>query len=402
MEALLSTLIDGLERGAPSLEALAVLGEPFPGKAADTLLAATRHPDLSPGRRHWLPELLLSARPGFGAQCLAELAARYRQTRGVALDLVHRPALPRMLGSSDFLARLLLRHPSWCDELDGDPPAPPSGEPEPDWTAIRIAKYKGLLRIAGRDLRERDFEDGLAELSQLADGCLRAALACASRETGVEAPALLALGKLGGFELNFSSDVDLLFVYDPPDGDPTGQRAARLGRLIQTFKRHLEVSSEDGFAYRVDLDLRPEGRQGVLVNSVDAALSYYESFGADWERQALIRLRSLAGPPGDVRHVLLLLLAPVCTGQEFHRRAGEVAHLTGQGEHFLPGSHDATAPAGPRRRCGCSRSSRKSPCHPRPWRCAAARPWRRAPRGWPPRPPPARPSPPGESPSGRP
>ena len=65
---------------------------------------------------------------------------------------------------------------------------------------------------------------------------------------------------------------------------------------MRCFKTGLETPSIDGFAYRVDLDLRPEGRTGVLVNSVDAALGFYESFGAEWERQMLIRLRGLAGP----------------------------------------------------------------------------------------------------------
>src|SRR5258706_12113566 len=118
----------------------------------------------------------------------------------------------------------------------------------------------------------------------------------AARGAGVPAPGVFALGKLGGAELNFSSDVDLLFIHEnPPDGEEAAD-LARLVELVRCFKKHLEVPSEDGFGYRVDLDLRPEGRTGVIVNSVDAALSYYESFGAPWERQMLIRLRFVAGP----------------------------------------------------------------------------------------------------------
>src|SRR5258706_12434130 len=117
----------------------------------------------------------------------------------------------------------------------------------------------------------------------------------AARGAGVPAPGVFALGKLGGAELNFSSDVDLLFIHEnPPDGEEAAD-LARLLELVRFFKKHLEVPSEDGFGYRVDLDLRPEGRTGVIVNSVDAALSYYESFGAPWERQMLIRLRFVAG-----------------------------------------------------------------------------------------------------------
>jgi glutamate-ammonia-ligase adenylyltransferase len=202
-----------------------------------------------------------------------------------------------VLGSSNFLARLLLRHPDWVDELTGAPAGPPDPSPvDAEWSAIRRAKYRGLLRIAARDLTERPFTESLAELSGLADRCLTAALACAAAETGTPSPALLALGKLGGRELNFSSDVDLLFVYTPPEaGDALAHNQA-VEHLVRRIKQQLELRADDGFAYRVDLDLRPEGRNGVLANPVEAALTYYESFGAEWERQMLLRLRPVAGP----------------------------------------------------------------------------------------------------------
>ena len=78
--------------------------------------------------------------------------------------------------------------------------------------------------------------------------------------------------------------MDVICVYQAPDLEADLERNPEVARLIQTFKRHLEASSEDGFGYRVDLDLRPEGRTGALANSVDAALAYYETFGAEWER----------------------------------------------------------------------------------------------------------------------
>jgi [glutamine synthetase] adenylyltransferase / [glutamine synthetase]-adenylyl-L-tyrosine phosphorylase len=295
------SFLASLERGSPALEILDQIGEPEPAKAAASFLRASGHADLGPERELWVPQLLAAARPGFGAQCLDELATRYRQLRGEALSVRRHPTLPLVLGSSDFLARLLLRHPNWVDELAGDLPAAPEARPvEPDWTSIRIAKYKGLLRIAARDLAQRPLADGLGELSRLADACLVAGLASAQRDTGAsELPALLALGKLGGDELNFSSDVDLMFLHEPRPGTcelDALEQHRELARLIQTLVRHFEAASEDGFAYRVDLDLRPEGRQGVLVNSVEAALTYYETFGADWERQMLIRLRPVAGP----------------------------------------------------------------------------------------------------------
>ncbi len=297
MNPLARSFLAGLERGAPDARVLETVGEPDPIKAVESFSRAASHPDLRATREAWGPALLLSARPGFGAQCLAELATRYRETRQRALDPDRLPGLPILLGSSEFLARLLLRHPHWCEELIGDPPDPPRTHGiEADWTAIRVAKYQGLLRVAARDLLGRPFEEGLYELSDLADGCLHAALARAGRDAKIASPTLFALGKLGGRELNFSSDVDLLFVYEAEPGPADLATNQQVVRLIQDFKRHLEAASEDGFAYRVDLDLRPEGRSGSLANSVEAALRYYETFGADWERQAMIRLRYVAGP----------------------------------------------------------------------------------------------------------
>lgn len=297
MDALLGRVLAGVEGGTVDPAALQALGDPNPGRSARELARAALDPDLAASRKEWLPDLLLTARPGYAASCLCELAERARGSGHRPLDPRRCPALPLVLGSSDFLARLLLRHPEWCDELAGQlPDAPGASPPEPGWRAIRLAKYKGLLRISARDLLDRPFEQSLGELSDLADGCLGAALERASLDTGAPTPALFALGKLGGRELNFASDVDLIFVHDAASPDTDATRAQALSRLVQTFRRELEDATEDGFAYRVDLDLRPEGRQGVLVNSLDAALAYYETFGADWERQALIRLRHVAGP----------------------------------------------------------------------------------------------------------
>ncbi len=292
-----SPWVAALERREFPPELLAQLGEPDPEKAHTHLGEVVREPDLSPHVHEWLPGLLTSARPGFGAHCLRDVATRYRQIRRRPLPPECLPALARVLGSSDFLARLLRRHANWSELLCGSTPAAPPEDPvDPDWTSIRIAKYQGLLRIAARDLLGRNFEQSLAELSGLADRCLRAALDRSAQESECPQPALFALGKLGGRELNFSSDVDLLVLYEAEERDEDLRLNRETARLVQIFKRNLEVASEDGFGYRVDLDLRPEGRCGVLANSVDAALDYYEAFGAEWERQALLRLRHVAGP----------------------------------------------------------------------------------------------------------
>ena len=296
MEPLAKQLLARLARGEPDPEALARVGVSDPADDAAAFVAAARHVDLAGVTERWAPALLLSARPGFGAHSLVAVADAARAA-GAPLDLARVPTLPAVLGASNFLGRLLTRRPEWLAELEGNPPPapPPESVPE-DWGAIRAAKYRGLLRITARDLAGRPFAESPGELASLADRCLIASLALAARETDTRAPALFALGKLGGEELNFSSDVDLLFVYEPPpDLDPLEHNHA-IGRLIRHLKTQLEQPTAEGFGYRVDLDLRPEGRTGVLANSVDAALTYYEAFGAEWERQMLLRLRAVAGP----------------------------------------------------------------------------------------------------------
>ena len=289
-------LIADVLRGAPELGVLETLGDPAPARAASALVRAAAHPDLAPERDEWLPALLETARPGSGAEALADLADRARRELGRPLSRGPLPNLARVLGSSPSLARVLARSPDWERELGGNPPtAPDTRRPELSWSAIRAAKYRGLLRVAARDLADRPFHESLRELSDLADACLDAALECAARERRIAAPALFALGKLGGRELNFSSDVDLLFLYERASGEDEMRRQRAVSELVQSLKSCLEERTDAGFIYRVDLDLRPEGRNGTLSNPVRAALDYYESFGADWERQMLIRLRPVAG-----------------------------------------------------------------------------------------------------------
>jgi glutamate-ammonia-ligase adenylyltransferase len=308
MDALASRFVEGLRRGTPEPELLARVGEPDPAAAVRAFSRACADPDLAASCESWATALLRTARPGFAAHALADLARCARDV-GVRLEPARAAALPLVLGSSNFLARLLQRRPEWIDDLAGDPAPPDACPTGADWIGIRRAKYRGLLRVAARDLLGRPFEESLRELSDLADGCLAAALDRAACETGAEAPALLALGKLGGRELNFSSDVDLLFVYAVPPGRDDLTRNESVSRLVRQLKGGLERPGDEGFAYRVDLDLRPEGRAGVLANSVDAALAYYESFGAEWERQMLIRLRPVAGP-GDAARAFADELVP--------------------------------------------------------------------------------------------
>lgn len=151
--------------------------------------------------------------------------------------------------------------------------------------ALRSWKRREFLRIALRDLLGYSDMAGVGrELASLADACLSASLAVA----GATSPmAIVAMGKLGGSELNYASDVDVLFVHDGDEFDAA--RAAR--RVIATMS---EVTKE-GIVFRTDADLRPDGRAGPLSRTVVAYSDYYAGRALMWERQALIKARPVAG-----------------------------------------------------------------------------------------------------------
>ena len=150
---------------------------------------------------------------------------------------------------------------------------------------LRLQRRRRLLEIAARDLAgEVAFERVGAALSHLADGCLAAVL----RGSGAEgAVTVIGMGKLGGEELNYSSDIDVMFV-----------AAAAVGAAVTAASELLEVLgavSPQGQAYRIDTKLRPEGRSGALVRSLESYLEYYERWAKAWEHQALIKARVSAG-----------------------------------------------------------------------------------------------------------
>src|SRR5204863_905661 len=158
----------------------------------------------------------------------------------------------------------------------------------------------------------RPLEEITRDISRVADAALEVALVTALRHIGkrfgepyTEAgePAkcvILAFGKHGGEELNYSSDIDLMFLYDE-EGTTRGKRINSIdhteyfGRVVGEVVRLLSAHTDRGQAYRVDLRLRPEGQRGTLARSLASTLSYYDTLGRTWERQALIKLRPVAG-----------------------------------------------------------------------------------------------------------
>ncbi len=165
---------------------------------------------------------------------------------------------------------------------------------------IRIRRRLEVLRIGTRDIcLGVPIETVGTELSALADAF---AEACLSRvwDTGDTAVTnlrsrfcVMAFGKLGGAELNYSSDIDILGVYDDEGLDE--EQCRSFGKVMERLRADLSVHTPEGHGYRVDLRLRPWGRAGVLVQSLSGIMKYYREAAAPWEIQALLKLRPIAG-----------------------------------------------------------------------------------------------------------
>ncbi|MBI1909102.1 MAG: hypothetical protein HYS22_02905 [Deltaproteobacteria bacterium] len=280
-----------------------------------------------------LPKELLdqAASPREAGHFFSAWFTAYRQERGNPPDLKH-PSGSKILslfGNSAWLSQFLGNHPLLYDSLGsspfltkrkgledhredlrqvpkGDSPkgVPPKGDsPTGDFHSnLLLYKNSELLRIALRSLEIGSSEEEIGhELSDLAQAIVEKAHqvlgAIHQRELGLRKIPLccLGLGKLGGQDLNFSSDIDLLYLYG--DDEERGSELSTHEYFVKRVERerHFLSDKTDSFLYRVDLDLRPEGKKGTLVNSLPALEEYYETWGAEWERIALIKGRCLAG-----------------------------------------------------------------------------------------------------------
>jgi glutamate-ammonia-ligase adenylyltransferase len=234
----------------------------------------------------------------------------------------------RQISVSRYAQRLLAARPEFTAEVAD--PAPFTREEMAQALAgaaaddeaslkrrLRWLRQRVLLRGMARDLSGRaSLEEVCGAMTDLAESALRAALGWAEAwlraEFGIPRSAagraqqlvVVGMGKLGGRELNVSSDIDLVFVY-PEDGETDGPRKLtnheyfdRLGRRLIGL---LAEITEDGFVFRVDMRLRPHGDSGALVTSFDALEAYLVAHGREWERYAWIKARPLSGE----RHVEL-------------------------------------------------------------------------------------------------
>ena len=214
---------------------------------------------------------------------------------------------------SRFLSEEVLKHPDWLEVRDTAPPK----QPNPRSLALSLAMFRRrrILATLIRDVRSLALlSETTSELSHLADDILETAYRrirddLAARhgvpryrdeqgqlhECGM---AVIALGKLGGQELNYSSDIDLMFVYTAPgetDGPYPVSNKEFFKKVANQCTEMLSTYTAGGLCYRVDLRLRPDGSLGEVCISLDGACRYYQSRARDWELQMLIKARVAAG-----------------------------------------------------------------------------------------------------------
>ena len=235
-------------------------------------------------------------------QILLEIFA---QSQFLADILVRNPELFRWLTSTNVLNSTANKEQYALDSLHA---VSLFQRMEKKTDSLKRFHRRELLRIGSRQiLKEADVRTTSAELSALADAMVETVLRLAYQQIaeGIQTPlpqnlAVIGLGKLGGEELNFSSDIDLMFVYDQ-DGllTPAIGRIATLheyySRVAEYVVRRLSEHTGEGHLYRVDMRLRPDGQSGPLAAARAAYMAYYESRGELWERQMLIKARVIAG-----------------------------------------------------------------------------------------------------------
>jgi glutamate-ammonia-ligase adenylyltransferase len=226
-----------------------------------------------------------------------------------------RTRLLAVLGSSAALGDHLCAHPRhWTAVTEATrlPPeervrrlvaavSDPGDVPAAD--VLRTAYREQLLGIAALDLTSPDplvtLPDTAASLADLAQAALEAALVVARAEVGPAADltrlAVIAMGKTGGCELNYISDVDVIFVAEPADGVTEEESTAVATDLATRLMRICSASTPAGSLWQVDPALRPEGKNGPLVRTVASHRTYYERWAKTWEFQALLKARPVAG-----------------------------------------------------------------------------------------------------------
>src|SRR6476661_1182562 len=300
----------GFVDGAAAQRGVARLGAA--AKPLTDKLAVTADPDAA---LEGLLRLVDAQSESDGSAMLAELA----DDEGTAMRLC------TVLGASAALTQHLVRHPDHWRELTdptlgstraaafavreamltavgADPAAamPVSEMADAEAVdALRVEYRRILLRLAARDLAHHvGVDDAAAEISDLAAATLEAALAIArARVESYDSVrlAVIAMGKCGGHELNYVSDVDVVFVHEAVDGAEDGTALRAATQLASHLMRICSDHTREGTIWPVDANLRPEGSQGPLVRTIASHQGYYEKWAKTWEFQALLKARPVAG-----------------------------------------------------------------------------------------------------------
>jgi [glutamine synthetase] adenylyltransferase / [glutamine synthetase]-adenylyl-L-tyrosine phosphorylase len=288
-----------------------------------------REPDLA---RRLVDALADAADPEQAARLLAAFFARAATPGVYVRGLADEPRLVRalcsLLGASAFLGEALVAHPELVDRVVYARGVPTeqvaSAELEEEVAALTaddardVDAFVGALRSAKRRVT---FEVGLADLagelgtreagqvlSAFADATLQHACRFAMQERGLDPSrglSLIAMGKLGGREIGYGSDLDLLFIYESADDDAP----ERYARIAQRVLRLVGAPHGDGAGYELDTRLRPSGSQGLLVVSLDAFARHQAEQAEAWEHQALVKARACAGDAALGARVIRVAIA---------------------------------------------------------------------------------------------
>jgi glutamate-ammonia-ligase adenylyltransferase len=335
-------LLHALDSREASVKRLQALGFAQPEASYDDLRLLRDGPVSAPARAgrkkvlydiapSLLRTILQSADPDLALRNVATFISSVGARTSFLALLRENPGTLRMLvdlfGGSQFLANAFIRRPELLDtlvradlvrvhrtaeDLDAELRAllPRDGDFEESLEVLRRFRNQEFLRIGINDLQSVLLPGEVStERTTLAEVCLRRACAVAARDTCArygctELPGqmvVLALGKLGGGELNYNSDLDLIFVYDEQQPLVAAQPSVSVheffSKLAQRLITVLQVTTREGIVYRIDTRLRPSGRSGPLVSSLESFRRYHQTSAQLWERQALIKARAVAGTP---------------------------------------------------------------------------------------------------------
>jgi [glutamine synthetase] adenylyltransferase / [glutamine synthetase]-adenylyl-L-tyrosine phosphorylase len=367
-------LLRNLEAREPSVERLRALGFADPETSHENLLLLRDGPASArarPRRKKALYELapalfgtiLRAADPDLALQNMATFVSSIGARTSFLALLHENPGTLRMLvelfGGSQFLANTLIRHPEQLDTLVRADLVQVHRSAEnltaelqrtlgthPDFEdtleALRRFRNQEFLRIGINDLQSLlEPVEVSRELTTLAEVCLRAATAVAARDVCTRHGwkrlpgeiVTLAFGKLGGGELNYNSDLDLIFVYDAAATLVAAQE--QFSKFAQRLITVLQTTTREGIVYRIDTRLRPSGRSGPLVTSLDGFRRYHESSARVWERQALIKARPVAGNATLAEAVAAIVTAFVYRAPLTPAEAHEIRRLRQRMEREL-------------------------------------------------------------------